>query len=425
MAGSENKNNNFDFKNTVTFILAGLVISLLLIGIFSYFITTITAQMTYDATLEVKKSMLEENVENMVSYLDVCADDYLAENPDASDDDLEEAMTDLARKKIYSESHVDGTYMWVQKVLNYDGGDDYAIRLIHPNLSDTEGDYLSTNEINSSGIYAYKEELDGVKENGSVFLTYDFKKLNSDEVTRKVTYSRLYERFDWIVCMGVNLDDLAHYQSQANDNIRVYRVTMLISIAVLWLAMLYMMFYLYRKRRFQAYEKITTELGDKLRTDAVTGANSRIHGEQLLEKELDAFKKGASDTVILMMDVDFFKKFNDSYGHDIGDKVLRSFTDSVKSAISPQDSIVRWGGDEFLVILHDISDEKLPETGDRILNAVRSIEIEGLDPSEQITSSMGFTRFSENDTDYNSTLLRADAALYNAKEAGRNNWKAL
>ena len=71
-------------------------------------------------------------------------------------------MHEAVRKKIYSEENVDGSYMWVEKVLNYEGGDDYAIRLIHPNLTDTEGDVLTTNEVNSQGQKPYEEELAGI-----------------------------------------------------------------------------------------------------------------------------------------------------------------------------------------------------------------------------------------------------------------------
>ena len=189
----ESDDNKSERRRISMYTVAGLAVSLLLVLLFSRAITMITAQMTYDATVEVKKSMLKENVENMISYLDACCENYLKDNPGADDKELENAMYDIAYRKIYSETHVDGTYMWIQKVLDYNGGDDYAIRLIHPNLSDTEGDYLSTNTVNPNGIKAYEEELEGVKENGSVYLTYDFKKLDSDEVTQKVTYSCLYK----------------------------------------------------------------------------------------------------------------------------------------------------------------------------------------------------------------------------------------
>ena len=170
MKNEPEEKNRSERGRVYAYLVAGLLVSLLLVLLFSQAITMITAQMTYDATLEVKKNMLMENVENMISYMDACCDDYLEKNPGADDAELEQVIMETARRKIYSETHVDGTYMWVQKVLNYDGGDDYAVRLIHPNLSDTEGQMLSTNTVNPNGIKAYEVELEGVKKDGSIFL---------------------------------------------------------------------------------------------------------------------------------------------------------------------------------------------------------------------------------------------------------------
>lgn len=149
-----------EFIRSTIFVSIGLMISLMLIILFSRVVTGISAKMTYDTTLEVKKNMLYEYVNNMTVFLDDARDDYLAEHPDATEEEIEKEMIALAHEKIYMEEHSDGAYMWVQKVLDYNGGDDYAIRLIHPNLSDTEGCYLSTNEVNQMGMKAYEIELE-------------------------------------------------------------------------------------------------------------------------------------------------------------------------------------------------------------------------------------------------------------------------
>ena len=415
----QDKYRRTEQRRFTAYIVSGLAVSLLLVTLFSYAITLITAKMTYDATLEVKKSMLKENVENMVSYLDACSKAYLAENPGADDEQLEKAMYDIAYRKIYSETHVDGTYMWVQKVLDYNGGDGYAVRLIHPNLSDTEGELLSTNTVNPSGIKAYEEELEGVKKNGSVYLSYDFKKLSSDEVTSKVTYSRLYEPFDWIICMGVNIDDLEHYQEQARENMRTSQALILAAISLTWLVLLYLMFHSYRKTSGRLFEKKQKELSQKLDWDTVTGANSRAYGEKLLEREYEMSRFG-SDTMIVMLDVDNFKLFNDNFGHDIGDKVLREFVEAVKGVLRDGDSIIRWGGDEFIAVLHKVEHSYAPNLGERITNAVRSISIPELEGKVKTTTSAGLAFFDMSDTSSKDVIERADKAVYEAKEAGRD-----
>ncbi len=419
MSQEKEKNSRSEQLRFISYIVAGLIVSLLLVAIFSYAITLITARMTYDATLDVKKSMLKENVDNMIAYLEECSEEYIKEHPGASGKELEDAMYEIAYRKIYSETHVDGTYMWVQKVLDYNGGDDYAIRLIHPNLSDTEGTLLSTNTVNPSGVKAYEQELEGVKANGAIFLTYDFKKLNSDDVTEKETYSRLYEPFDWIICMGVNIDDLTHYQEQARRNMWVSQALVFAGIFVTWIVLLWLMFNSYRK----VSGKKNKELLEKLDWDTVTGANSRAYGEKLLRREFERSKQQGIDTMIVMLDVDYFKQFNDNYGHDLGDLVIRRFVDAVRDVLRDGDSVIRWGGDEFLAVLHGVDTIVAPNLGERIVKAIRSISIPELKGERQVTTSAGYTFFDLADESVKDVLERADKAVYMAKEAGRDNCK--
>ena len=412
-----------DFLRSVTFIIVGLLISMLIVTLFSVVVTDISATMTYDTTMAVKKNMLNEDVNNMIIYIDNERETYISKHPEASEEEVEEEITALARKMIYEEQHFDGAYMWIQKVLDYNGGDDYAVRLIHPNLSDTEGCLLSTNEVNQMGMKAYEIELNGVKADGEIYQNYAFKKLNSDEVTEKVTYAKLYKPFDWILCMGVNLDDIDHYRLRSQEHMRTYQTMVLSAIAITWLLMLLMLFYLFRKAGMKEYERRNIELRNKLNRDVLTGANSRTFGERLLKEEFDSFKGGKKNTLILMMDIDYFKQFNDGFGHEVGDLVLTSFVGAVRDCTRSTDSIIRWGGDEFVVILQNVQHNIMGSIADKILDSVRSIRLDDLDDI-RITSSVGITYFNDNDTDFKSTLARADEALYKAKEAGRNNWKA-
>ncbi len=402
---------------------AGLLVCFVLITIFSRVVSSISANMTYNTTMAVKKNMLSEYVNNMIIYIDGERKAFLENNPDATEEDTEKEMIRLARKRIYEEQHSDGAYMWIQKVLDYNGGDDYAIRLIHRNLTDTEGSLLSTNTVNEMGMKAYEIELEGVKKDGEIYQNYAFKKLNSDEVTEKVTYAKLYEPFDWIICMGVNLDDIEHYRLQAKEHMRSYQSIAITAVALIWLMMLFFMLNFYRRSKNMEFEKKHQELNSKLNRDTLTGANSRSFGERLLKDEFEAFAGGKSDTVILMMDVDYFKQFNDGYGHELGDSVLKSFVGAVKACTRSSDTVIRWGGDEFVVVLQNIPRDILPSIADKILNSVRGISIDGLSEDQKITSSMGFAYFESSDENYKATLARADEALYKAKESGRNNWK--
>jgi len=110
----------------------------------------------------------------------------------------EEVAASIRNRRFSNES-----YIWINEVINYEGGDRYAIRRVHPNLPETEGTYLSTHAEDLAGNRPYEEELQGVKENGEHFFRYYFKKLNSEEIGEKITYAKLYKDFDWIITMGV------------------------------------------------------------------------------------------------------------------------------------------------------------------------------------------------------------------------------
>jgi hypothetical protein len=99
-------------------------------------------------------------------------------------------------------------YIWVNHIINYDGGDDYAIRLVHPNLPQTEGLKLSTKMQDMYGNFPYKTELDGVKLNGDLYFDYYFKKMNTDQISHKLAYAKLYKPYDWVIATGVYLDDV-------------------------------------------------------------------------------------------------------------------------------------------------------------------------------------------------------------------------
>ena len=411
------------FLRALLFDILGLLVSVLMIYVTSRAVTGISAAMAYDATMSVKKNLLYENVNNMIIYIDNEKDAYVKEHPDASEEEIESSLQQIVRNRIYTEEHLDGAYMWIQKVLDYNGGDNYAIRLIHPNLPDTEGCYLSTEEVNQMGMKAYEIELEGIKADGEIYQNYAFKKLESDEVSEKVTYAKLYKPFDWIICMGVNLDDIDHYRLQAQARIHSYQTIIMSTVISLWLILLFVIFFIFRRTQIGTYEKKNKELESKLNVDVLTGASSRSYGERLLASEFKEFQSGKRDTLLLMMDIDYYKQFNDNYGHEVGDKVLKAFVTAIRESVRITDSVIRWGGDEFIVVLQKVSPDMMQAMADKILDAIRSITLEEMPASQKITSSVGMTYFDIADTDYKDIISRADAALYKAKEAGRNNWK--
>lgn len=166
-------------------------------------------------------------------------------------------------------------------------------------------------------------------------------------------------------------------------------------------------------------------LQDKLRTqslrDPLTGLYNRRYMEDALERYLNMAERNESPTSVMMIDLDHFKKLNDTHGHAKGDAVLRDVAAQLVSALRPSDVVSRYGGEELMVILPscDLDDAMLKA---EMLRA----RVEGL--SEQhaapISASFGVACVPETSHGSNDVISTADAALYSAKQAGRNCVKA-
>lgn len=166
---------------------------------------------------------------------------------------------------------------------------------------------------------------------------------------------------------------------------------------------------------------VQTQKAQKLaRTDEMTGIYNRRafleHGEKII---YDAVRYESYFSLIII-DIDHFKEVNDSYGHEAGDIVLKSFTHEISSHIRDSDFFARIGGEEFVLILpHTLSDEAL-QKANIILESIRNLKIPYQDSLLNVTASMGICQFKDRDETIYTMLAKADKALYYVKENGRN-----
>ena len=120
--------------------------------------------------------------------------------------------------------------------------------------------------------------------------------------------------------------------------------------------------------------------------------------------------------VFSILDIDFFKKVNDTYGHDIGDRVLKQFVEIIQNSSRNDDLVIRWGGEEFLLLLKVKS---IDNTTKILENIRKSIDESYFKEVKHITCSIGATIYKENEK-IEDSFKRADEALYEAKNNGRN-----
>ena len=167
--------------------------------------------------------------------------------------------------------------------------------------------------------------------------------------------------------------------------------------------------------------KVIEELRAKVRVDALTGLLNRHALENDLKKELSKVKRYKYPLSLIMCDIDHFKQINDTYGHGIGDKVLKNLSAIWQKSVRETDSVYRYGGEEFIILTPHTNREdcyKLAERLRKKINTYRFV-VEPPDKYLSITVSLGVTQAKPDDTVHD-VVTRVDKALYMAKKSGRN-----
>ena len=156
-------------------------------------------------------------------------------------------------------------------------------------------------------------------------------------------------------------------------------------------------------------------------TDALTGLSNRHTMEELFEREIKRCEKDDLPISLIMIDIDNFKVFNDHFGHVAGDRALSAVSTILKHQFRPRDVLVRFGGDEFAILLPEVDEELGITIADRVRQIVSGDTGDGSDSLIQIPIkiSMGVAQHKKGDS-LSSLIRAADAALYRAKNAGRN-----
>lgn len=166
-------------------------------------------------------------------------------------------------------------------------------------------------------------------------------------------------------------------------------------------------------------ESALNQLGQLAVTDELTGLFNRRQFTATLNKQIENAKKAARPFGLLLIDIDHFKKINDTYGHLAGDEILKKFSEVSKLCLRDSDFMARYGGEEFVVLLPNVTMEILMECSERIRSCVNTISLDNTDKGKTITVSIGATHYHLSEPS-EEVMARADAALYLAKEQGRN-----
>lgn len=172
-----------------------------------------------------------------------------------------------------------------------------------------------------------------------------------------------------------------------------------------------------------AHSLLIKEAGDALRriasTDELTGLLNRRSFSEVVEREAARSQRTGRPLTLVLGDIDFFKRINDTYGHAAGDHILQSVSNLLQGAVREYDCVARWGGEEFIILLPDTGLAAATQIAERLREMVA-----GSHPSFEgklipVSMTLGIAQFSDEEN-WHAIVARADEALYRGKAAGRN-----
>lgn len=310
-----------------------------------------------------------------------------------------------------------------------------------------------------NGKYPVREFIKLSKKDGG-FVFYTWPKPGTNELIEKFVYVKGIKDWNWIISGGNYLDDIKveiFYKSLQKKQEQRDRIstTGIILVILLIISLIFMAWWNKRIRAsinkfiyffedaskknvrinvddvsFQEFKKMAVcinsmleskeELQKKLKklaiTDSLTNLNNRMKIDEILSGEISRSERFNHTFTFAILDIDYFKNVNDTYGHQMGDKVLMELAKILKNNIRKVDFVGRWGGEEFVIICPQTSINGSSKMLEKIRKKIESTKI---DKVKKITVSFGLTSYKSKDTE-ESVLKRADRALYEAKDSGRN-----
>jgi diguanylate cyclase (GGDEF)-like protein len=192
---------------------------------------------------------------------------------------------------------------------------------------------------------------------------------------------------------------------------------MLAGFAVLGLLVVYMLERLSTGRA--RLTRLNRELDRVARIDSLTGVHNRRHAEEALRAAIGSARRHETSLGLAIVDIDNFKRFNDSYGHQVGDETLRRVAGILQNGLRVEDVLGRWGGEEFIVVLPGADAEHAALVAERLRTEIAASSLDLVDDAgEALTVTIGVAAWRGQDVE--ELVGQADAALYEGKASGRN-----
>ncbi len=324
-------------------------------------------------------------------------------------------------------------YFFIYQLHNLQGGDDFATMLVNPNRPDLVGTKISDNYRGAHGKEFRKTFLKGIREHGEAYVTYWYKKAGYKDAKQKLSYFKLYPKWNWVIAKGIYLDDLENkiklekeaLELEVKNKLFVFSMLLLLAVLVVIVIAHYFtkginsIFVEYKtiqEKQHLELERINTYLHQQANTDSLTELYNRHYFNERLGQEILSAERYNRSLSLILLDIDVFKQINDNFGHLAGDGVLIELAALMQSMVRQSDILARWGGEEFVILVQETNGDFSHLLAEKLR---QSIARHDFSLKKKITCSFGVTEYISGET-LTDFINRADKALYQAKEMGRN-----
>ncbi|WP_293749185.1 GGDEF domain-containing protein [uncultured Paraglaciecola sp.] len=179
-------------------------------------------------------------------------------------------------------------------------------------------------------------------------------------------------------------------------------------------------FYEYvRQTSFYRIQEMSRKFEKQAMRDPLSGLLNRRGMQEKLQQEFDRSQRYKNNLTVMMCDIDHFKIVNDQYGHDKGDEIIKGLGDIFKSGLRKQDSLARWGGEEYLFLLPETNGSQAMLLAEKLRSKIEETQYNQDNKTFSVTVSIGLHQIASSDT-INQAITKADTNLFKAKEQGRN-----
>ncbi len=232
----------------------------------------------------------------------------------------------------------------------------------------------------------------------------------TDGVPRLISYERIADYPVTVLVTRGMADLFSLYEWRKRIVLMTSAFVTLLALGFTWLM----------QRSQRALQGAQDELRRMEATDSLTGVMSRRAFLELAQREISRARRYGRPAAVLVLDLDHFKRVNDTHGHAVGDTVLRGCAAAWTGVLREQDVLGRTGGEEFCAVLPEMPASMAGQAAERLRAAVSRLRFQGRAGEFSVTVSIGLTLASPDDSDFAQTMERADRALYQAKALGRD-----